>query len=961
MRAFMKKFAVVLVLLFSAQLLLAGTTGKIVGTVKDQKTGEALIGADVVLEGTGLGSSTDQDGYFAIINVPPGTYRLTVFYVGYASTTVENVRISVDRTTTQHVTVLPATVEGQEVVVEANRAAIEIDRTHSAAIVSSETVDLMPVTEISEVIELQAGVVSSGGELHFRGGRAREVTYIVDGIPVSNAFSQSGGSNVTIETNMIEELEVISGTFNAEYGQAQSGVVNIVTKKPANKFSGNVQTYAGEWLSGHDEIYLGVSDFNPTAEKDIQFSLTGPIVRDKLGFFISGRVNDWESLNWYERRFNPIDGWRISAYQRWVQLYGSTAGAGVIYIPDSLTTGDGSMGPLRTGTSRSLNAKLIFTPHSKVSLTYQGFGSLDEYDGAPDNRFRRYQPDGAGTSRSWEYSQFLKFQHFPSEKFFYNLAFSWQHQDAERYFRKDNKVALYPGDDGIMPIAAASNGFSLGSTDGFYGDAEGKNYIDTYLANGDINWQIDKHNLIKAGFEVTKVFANVYGRGYRATPDWASEAYPPDASVLGANLSFDEFWNAMVNYWRTWEDSFQTTRFVAAADSEANLYRDFNVEPLAGAVYVQDKLEMGDIIVNAGMRLDYFQPNEVVPVRLRTESFNLGVSQNLADATAKWQLSPRLGISFPISSDGAFHASYGHFFQMPSYELMYNEPLVSLTRFQLEGRRLGNADLKAEKTIAYEIGLQQGITEDLSVDVTAYYKDFRNLLGIEQLITIDNVTYTRYINRDYGNTKGISVGFTKLGNRVNGGANYTIAFANGSSSSPDALNLINTAVQIGGEDVVFAERKVLPLDWDERHAANAYVNFVQPNNWSIGLVGYVNSGLPFDPQFVERFDLNEREFRASAHKPMRWSVDLKAKKNFKLMGLKSVLFFKIDNLFDHLNHEEVFATTGRGDEIAQLPDEKQLFEEQLAQEGLFTYDEVNLNPNNFSSPRKLQLGLEFKF
>ncbi|MCB0312051.1 MAG: hypothetical protein KDH84_02105, partial [Calditrichaeota bacterium] len=245
---------------------------------------------------------------------------------------------------------------------------------------------------------------------------------------------------------------------------------------------------------------------------------------DKLGFFISGRVNDWESLNWYERRFNPIDGWRISAYQRWVQLYGSTAGAGVIYIPDSLTTGDGSMGPLRTGTSRSLNAKLIFTPHSKVSLTYQGFGSLDEYDGAPDNRFRRYQPDGAGTSRSWEYSQFLKFQHFPSEKFFYNLAFSWQHQDAERYFRKDNKVALYPGDDGIMPIAAASNGFSLGSTDGFYGDAEGKNYIDTYLANGDINWQIDKHNLIKAGFEVTKVFANVYGRGFRATPDWASEA-----------------------------------------------------------------------------------------------------------------------------------------------------------------------------------------------------------------------------------------------------------------------------------------------------------------------------------------------------------------------------------------------------------------------------------------------------
>jgi len=330
-------------------------------------------------------------------------------------------------------------------------------------------------------------------------------------------------------------------------------------------------------------------------------------------------------------------------------------------------------------------------------------------------------------------------------------------------------------------------------------------------------------------------------------------------------------------------------------------------------------------------------------------------------ASTKSQLSPRFGVAFPISSKGVIHVSYGHFFQMPPYERMFNEPLVNLPKSQLEGRTLGNADLEAEKTIAYEIGLQQGITDEIAVDVTAYYKDFRNLLGVEQIQTIDLATYRRYINRDYGNSKGITVDLTKRHGFVNGGINYTLSFANGSASNPTALFLITTATQVGGESNVFPERKIRSLNWDQRHTVNAFVNFVKPNNWSIGLVGFFTSGNPFSPQFIDRFDIPEREYLNAAYKPTRWNIDLKAKKHFKIAGIASSLFLKVNNLFDQLNHERVYATTGRADQIARLPEETARLRENLATEGLFTLEEIQLSPDNFSPPRQIQIGFEVKF
>ncbi|HEX3075038.1 MAG TPA: carboxypeptidase-like regulatory domain-containing protein [Ignavibacteriales bacterium] len=356
----MKK-AVVIILLTAASLLHAGTTGKIAGRITEKATGQSLPGASIVIENTTLGTTTNSDGYYDLINISPGEYTVIIQFVGFTKTRVEKIRVEADRTTRLDIEMSEENISLSEVVIKAEQPAVQKDRTYTASVVNAESISAMPVTSLQEVIQLQPGVVSSGGELHFRGGRGREVAYMIDGVPVSNSFSQSGGNNVAVENSMIQELEVISGTFNAEYGSAQSGIINIITKGPGSKFTGTAKAYAGEWYSSHDEVFIGIDDINPFAEKDVQLSLSGPIISEKLGFSVSGRYNNSESYLWYENRYTALDGWRIAAYQKWYQsaYQGESSSESGIYIPDSLKSGDGSPSSSLSCTNPAISHGLI--------------------------------------------------------------------------------------------------------------------------------------------------------------------------------------------------------------------------------------------------------------------------------------------------------------------------------------------------------------------------------------------------------------------------------------------------------------------------------------------------------------------------------------------------------------------------------------------------------------------------
>jgi len=281
-------------------------SGSIGGRVTDTQSGEPLTGVAVQIEGTTRGVFTDINGDYIIPGLSPGAYNVIFNYIGYTKQTIQGVEVFQDRTTTINANLTSQAIQADEIVIMAERPVVERDRTTTVSYINSQSLAELPTTNISDVIKLQAGVVSgSDGSLHFRGGRSREVGYLVDGVPVTNNFSQSGGSTVSIENSFVNEVQVITGTFDAQYGSAQSGIISIVTKDPGSSYNGSIAYYGGGYQTSDINRYPGLNTYNPLGETDFQATLTGPILKgDKLGFFISGRVNKSDGYLNGIRRFN---------------------------------------------------------------------------------------------------------------------------------------------------------------------------------------------------------------------------------------------------------------------------------------------------------------------------------------------------------------------------------------------------------------------------------------------------------------------------------------------------------------------------------------------------------------------------------------------------------------------------------------------------------------------------------
>ena len=204
-------------------LIHAGTTGKLVGQVNDASTGEPLIGVNIVFENEPYGAATDVDGSYLILNLPPGNYDVRAIMLGYNEVIVKNVNINVDKTTRVDFNLEETALElGEALEVTAERLLVKKDLTSTESIVGNEEIENLPVENFTDVLNLQAGVtLDAGGGIHIRGGRTSEIAYMVNGISVNDAYS--GDFAIEVENNSIQELSVISGTFNAEYGQAMSG------------------------------------------------------------------------------------------------------------------------------------------------------------------------------------------------------------------------------------------------------------------------------------------------------------------------------------------------------------------------------------------------------------------------------------------------------------------------------------------------------------------------------------------------------------------------------------------------------------------------------------------------------------------------------------------------------------------------------------------------------------------
>ncbi len=323
----------------------------------------------------------------------------------------------------------------------------------------------------------------------------------------------------------------------------------------------------------------------------------------------------------------------------------------------------------------------------------------------------------------------------------------------------------------------------------------------------------------------------------------------------------------------------------------------------------------------------------------------------MGTASAKYRFSPRLGISFPITDKGAIHISYGHFFQIPPFKNLYLNPnfRIPLTgNFpQNIGTTIGNTNLEPQKTVMYEIGIQQALTDNFGVNLSIYYKDIRNLLATKIFIKDNFKKFSQLVNFDYGAIKGLTLSFTKrFSNHFGATLDYTFQIAKGSASDPNAA-----FDKAQASPPIEANKQLVPLNWDRRHQLNFTITYGTPNDFIASFIGKFGSGLPYTPSIQ-----NQRTgLENSENKPVFFNVDFYLTKYFKVFGQQISAFVKIFNLFDIANEIQVFGDTGRAGYTLELT------RAQEAPRGVNTLSEYFRRPDFYSAPRQINIGATFNF
>jgi len=970
----------------------AGTTGKIAGTIKDNDTGDGLPGANVVIDGTTLGAASDLHGNFNILNIPPGIYSVKISMMGYKTVVMENVRVSIDMTTPIHVRLSLTVIKSdEEVVVTATRPLVQMDMTSSFSSVGAHEIESLPVQEINDVLQLQAGIIKDGINLHIRGGRAGEVAYWIDGVATTDVYN--GESGITVENSAVQELQVVSGTFNAEYGQAMSGIINILTKEGDSKYSGRFRTYLGDYITGNDQFsvlknvwtvenpetgtlkHVGESEnplraFNPTLNLDATLSGPLPFSKNKITFFTNARAFSQDGYLYGRRWFKPQG------------------------IP-----GDSAIVPLDPLKRYSLQGKVTWRPSGNLKIGYNTFWNQHQKE-RRFNQLYKYNPDGMPMSTSLSSTHIFSLNHTLSPKTFYELRLNFYNNNHKSYVYENplsapHYLVTVPGDS-HSPAYIFDPELEPGRLDSLkYADADFRYIIDPECPDGYVHPDSSRapagYSFLKGGMD--------YQHRYRSTQysvvkfDITSQVTHNHQIKCGLEYRTYELWFDEFDIRKKREGDAEVIPYKPSVESTSTIFHDtYTRDPVEFSAYMQDKVEFKHIIMNLGVRFDYFNSNGVViadpkdpnifdPFKYEHQYKNwvappAGLSQRefeqyLAEfeeytpderrdfmhkaAQSKYQISPRFGIAYPISDQGAIHFSYGHFFQIPEFQYLYASPDFKFTKTGGKGI-VGNADLYPQRTTQYEIGLQQQLAPNLGIDVTLFYRDVRDWVGASPLIetAVPSVTYSIYENKDYSNVRGATLKLERrYANNISTRLDYTFQIAEGSYSSPDEAFFVEAS---GGEP----RKQLLPLDWDQRHTLNGSLSF-SANGTVLALVAKYWTGKPYTPSFPRAVFVGEAATsdltKNSARLPNQSTIDVLISKQFRFRSWFVIAFMNIYNVFDRITPVSVYTDTGSAEYTTFITPELVPYDARR----IGTINDYVNQPGWWTSPRQVQIGLSIGF
>lgn len=783
-------FALVFLLLLTlGHITWAASTGKIAGQVIDQDTQEPLIGVNVVIEGTSLGAATDADGFYFILNIPPGKYTVKAVMIGYATIVKENVQVSINQTTDLNFTLREESVEGETVVVEAERPAIQMDVSSSQKIVTSDAIQNRPVDNLEEVLSTEAGIhLSAGTEgtgLLVRGGGLNETDIVVDGLSTRNERTQQPMTNINLSA--VQEIEILTGGFNAEYGDIRSGMVNVVTKEGSlNRYSLNLDTRISPPALKH---------FGPSP-----FSIEGPFWRTYAGpdaftgvtqEMVDAGKYPFTFVGWNEvsRQFladpdpnNDMTPQALLELWKWQHrnreyadkpdyiidgaISGPIPGTPVAFMLSQRYENLQLVYPLSRNNSIASTTLLKLTTHLTPQIKLSVSNNFMLMRGVSGGIYEDTNGLITGSRQGTEYAQNAFYWRYiwndasynPAEVLQYRGGISLNHVLSTKTFYDFNfeytnyKITQEPiglrDTTGIKMIGGrwydeqpfGYVGSSIGSITEKYdvlgdflmsGGGRGQDHsrYSGIRVAGDLVSQINKYNQVKTGISV----------------DYTKFHERREINHGATTQPFEE---NPTNWWY------------------------FDSSPVKLGAYIQDKLEYQGMIANVGIRADYLQPG-MNPFILSPNYIYTNLPYDLAnfrdesnsfsryrsdDKSYKLYWSPRLGISHPVTSTSKIFFNYGHFYQPPVIDRLYT------VKPDNNGAQIPNLQADWPRTISYEIGIEKSVANNFLIHFMGYYKDVSDQLTPQTIIPLDNESVvTTWANNSYADIRGLEL---KLERRV---------------------------------------------------------------------------------------------------------------------------------------------------------------------------------------------------
>lgn len=803
--------------------------GTLSGTVRNAESGKEIPWADVIIQGIGKGGIVQANGTFTILNVPPGTYSVLVTMIGFTSYTHEGVVIIADQVNIIH-TVLNEEATELEKIIITGQQTVDIKSSATAYEITAEDFKVRSIDNVTDALSKQPGVTVDGqGNLHVRGGRSSEVQFFVDGMPVSDPFV--GTNTLDVSFASLTNIQLLSGGFDAEYGNAQSGVVNIQTSEGGRKFSGLIK-YMTDDFGAPDKTYYNADN--------VAVAFGGPLVKKDLRFHVSGEMNFSDKYLTPNKEYTKHEIAGITFQDRMYNEY--RVQGNLIYY---------------------------FSPEKKLGLEYLSTKTLQDSYYHPFSRVGWWSEE----NRHWWYE--------PLDTTYYYYG----GPDHMPRFDARNSQSKIAWTHTLSPETYYTCKVSLYQTKYLerIGHKSPGEYIPFFDPLGE-SWDPEnRYFVVKGDYPHYQDYST---DRYTFKSDLTSQVTQRHQAKFGLQLDY-------------YDMSMWDVQFPDPDDPDGPWPDQYSAYSWGGAMYAQDRMEYEGMILNGGLRLDFYDPGaEAMEVGNEVLASTFRIPEDISlMSRLKLQVSPRVGMAYPISDRDVMHFHYGRFYQLPIFERMYKGIGQAIEQ---DGGTYGNVFLQPEQTISYEFGVDHQITDLINLDMTVFFKDIFGLIDTREitngsLASFGNSAPIGYVNQAYGTVKGLEFKLNRrLANSFGGSIVYTLARARGTQSNA------NTQLLVGAGTLDRPPLTETPLNWDHTHSLVFNILLTDPGVWEVSTDYTFETGGPFTPRRYQQRS-NRADELNSRRLPDESRMDIRANKLYKIYGQEFRLFVDGTNLMNKEN------------------------------------------------------------